>query len=260
MGNLVMNKSFVWIAAILASCFFPGAMLAQSDSAAKPPAAREVIGKFVTALGGKEMLQKHTSQHATGKFEVLAQGLSGNMEIWSLKPNKLLIRIDIPGFGLIENGFDGETGWSLDPASGPKLLAGKELDQLRYEADFYAPLHEEKNFKSMETVETASFEGRECHKLKCVRLSGEEVYEYFDTHTGLLYATEMNQASPLGTMKVVSIAQEYKSYGGMQIATKSVQKMMGLSQTIQLNSVDFDSVSEEIFALPEKIKTLKNKK
>jgi hypothetical protein len=257
-----MRKTFTWIAAILVGVAYllsPAIPAKAAESAGKLLAAREVIDKYVKAIGGREVLLKHNSQHAKGKFEVLAQGLSGDLEVWALKPNKLLIRIDIPGFGTMQSGFDGETGWSIDPAMGPKILAGKELDQLRFEADFLAPLHEEKNFKSMETVETTSFEGRECHKLKLVRLSGDEVYEYFDTKSSLLHATTMNQESPMGAMKVVSIAAEYKAFGGMQIATKTIQRMMGMQQTMQINTVDFEPVSEKTFELPEKIKVLKKK-
>ena len=47
-------------------------------------------------------------------------------EMVQVAPNKMQMMTTIPGVGAIQVGFDGTTGWSVDPMQGPRVLAGKE--------------------------------------------------------------------------------------------------------------------------------------
>jgi hypothetical protein len=225
----------------------------------KLPAAKEVIDKFIKAAGGREAWLKHRSLHAKGTMEMPAQGVKGQVELFLAAPSNHLVKMDIPNMGQIQTGCDGSVGWSLDPIQGPRLLEGKELEQLLAESDFRGPLHDEKSYKSMETIEEAPFEGRPCYKLKLVRLSGEEVFEYFDVATGLSAGTSLKQQTPMGIVPVTQVSSDYKKFGDLLIATKSIQKMLGLEQVITLDSVEFDDVKETVFELPPKIKALLKK-
>jgi hypothetical protein len=243
----------------------PTAALAQaekSDSSpkakapAKLPPAKEVIDKFVTAIGGKEAFAKVTSQHAKGKFELAGQGISGNLEVFAKRPNKLLIKINIAAIGDILRGFDGEVGWSTDAAMGPALMKGKELDQTREQANFDHLLHDEKDIKSMETVEVTQFEGKECYKLKLVTKLNSEVTEYYDTKTGLQVGFVGTQESALGPLVVTSISSDYKKFGDVLFATRVVQKMGPLEQVMIINSFELNKVADSVFDLPAPIKAL----
>jgi zinc protease len=229
---------------------------AAKAAAAKLPPAKEVIAKFVTAIGGKEAYAKINSQYAKGKFEMAAQGIGGNLEVFAKRPNKLLIKINIAAMGDILRGFDGQVGWSTDAAMGPALTKGKELDQTREQADFDHVLHNEKDFKSMETVEITQFEGKECYKLKLVTQSDSEMTEYYDTKTGLLVGTIATQESALGPLVVTSISSDYKKFGDVLFATKVVQKMGPLEQTMTISSFEFNKVADSVFDPPAPIKAL----
>ncbi len=236
-----------------------GAEEPHSSAGAKLPSARAVLDKYIEAFGGRDALLKHDSQHVKGKFELAAQGLKGDMEVWAAKPNRLSIKIELAGFGTIQSGFDGTIAWSVDPAMGPQILKGRQLEQLRHEADFLAALHEDKNFKSMEVLEQIQFENQECYKLKLVRQAGDEVIEFYNVKTGLMAGSIAPQETPLGSIKVTNVTGEYKKFDGLLLATVSTQKMMAINTTITMEAVDFAPVDAKVFLLPDSIKALQGK-
>ena len=229
---------------------------AADEPAKKLPPAKEVIARFIKAIGGREAILKQSSVHATGTFGMPAQGLSGAMEVFAAKPNKLLVKIDITGFGKVSQGFDGKVGWTIDPAQGPMLLKDKMLEQLSIESDFFGTLHDEKNFTSMETVEATQFEGKDCYKLKLVRKSGQETIEFYDVKTALLSGSMSTQESPLGTLPVTNIVGEYKTFGSVKMPTKMSQKIGPAEQVLTIASVENDKVADSEFELPAPIKAL----
>jgi zinc protease len=220
------------------------------------PPAQEIIAKYVKAVGGAEAFAKYKSQSAKGKFEMPAQGMVGEVEMLAARPDKFLMRMNLPGLGQTVSGYNGKIGFSSNPATGPMLVEGKALDQLKDQADYDSALHEPSKFKSMQTLERTQFEGQDVYKVKLVRVTGDVTTEYFDTKTGLIVGTEGVQESPLGPIQVVGTLGDYKKFGGILMATKLVQKMAGIQQVVTLSSVEFDKVPESVFDLPAEVKAL----
>ncbi|MBM3835823.1 MAG: hypothetical protein FJ403_21655 [Verrucomicrobia bacterium] len=223
---------------------------------AKLPPAKEVIAKFVQAIGGKEAYDKIESQHAKGNTELPSLGVKGDVEIFAKRPNKTFVKARIPGIGDLWDGFDGKVAWSVNPVTGPIVSEGNELEQKREQALFNSVLHDEKEYQSMETLEMTQFEGRECYKLKLVRPSGREITEFYDTKSGLLVGFITTQESPVGPMTVTATSGEYKKFGDILVATKITQKVGPVEQSITINSVEFNKVPDSAFELPEQIKAL----
>jgi len=233
----------------------PAAAPKEKSETTLPP-AKEIIAKYVKALGGKDAILKYTSTHVKGAYEIPAQGITGTLEVFAAKPDKLKIKVDLPGLGQILSGYDGKVGWSIDPALGPMVMDGKRLDQLKKEANYYSALHDDNDFKSMETVELTPFEGKDCYKLKLVRQSGDEATEFYDTKTGLLLGIIASQESPLGSMLVTSTASDYKKFGNLLMAAKTIQKVAGIQQVMTVDSVEYNKVADSEFELPAPIKAL----
>lgn len=224
--------------------------------AGKLPEAKEILAKFVKAMGGEAAFAKVKSQHAKGSFQMEAQGLDGDLEVFSARPNKLLVEITIPGIGKMLQGYDGKTGWNLSAATGPILIDGKQLVQMREQADFESALHKPELYKTMETLEETTFEGRTAYKLKLVRTSGTEVTEFYDKQTGLLIGSTLSQETVLGPMTVTNTIGEYKKFGDLMFPTKITQKVGPIEQTMILKSYEFNTVEPSKFDLPEEIKAL----
>jgi hypothetical protein len=255
------------LAAVLAAipAAVPVALRAQAAAtAAQPaaapgaplPAAAEILQRYRTAIGGEAAIKKHTSKVIAGSFEILAQNMKGELKITAAAPDRLRLTISLPGVGDLERGYDGRVGWSLDPAVGPRLLDGKELDELKHSADFYDDLHDPKSYSSMTVVGQNAFEGTDCYEVKLVRTTGFEYTEFFNSKTGLLAGMKMNATSQMGAIPVVQVVSEYKSFGGVLTPTVTRQRMMGLESEMTISSITFDPVDPKAFDLPPAIAAL----
>jgi hypothetical protein len=220
------------------------------------PAATEVLKAFRTAIGGEAAIRKHTSRTLTGHFELPAQGMKGDLTIVAAAPDRMKLTIAVEGLGNLERGFDGKVGYSIDPAVGPRLLEGPELDELKHSADFYDDLHDPSSYASAVVVSRGPFEGEECFEVKLVRTSGFTYHEFFSVKTGLLTGVKMNATSQMGTVPVTTIVSEYKPFGGVLTPTITRQKMMGLESVTTITVVSFEPVDASAFALPDAIAAL----
>jgi hypothetical protein len=224
---------------------------------AELPSARSIIDRHIKAIGGRDAVMAHTSQHATGTFSVPAQGLVGTIEIFgAANPSRAALKVNVPGLGDIASGFDGSHGWSLSPLLGPMLQVGKELEQAKFDADFYGDLRDPKRYRSMKTVEKTTFDKRECYKVSLVRDDGSEDFDFYDVGTGLRAGSTNTRETPMGSMKTTSIEGDYKKFGNLLLATSVVQQIMGVEQKITLATVEFDKVPPTAFDLPDPIKAL----
>ncbi len=236
----------------------PTGALAQAGTSVAQglPTAAVLLERHVAAVGGRQALERPQSSQATGRFEVPAQGIAGSLAINAASPSLLSVTIDIPGIGVIRSGYNGEVGWAMHPAMGPMVMEGRQLDQMRQQADFRDILNSSKYIASRETVEETNFEGRPSYKVKVVTKWDEEYFEFFDKETGLLAGNIRHQESPMGAVEVTTFTQDYTEFGGIKVPTKIVQRLMGQEQRFMIESIEFDSVDPSVFALPEAIRVL----
>jgi hypothetical protein len=239
----------------LGSILITLAMTAAAQTTPLPP-AREILDRFVAAIGGEPAVRAFKSRRATGTYSVPAQGISGAMEVLAAAPDRQLLRISVSGLGEIQQGFDGRVAWLIDPMTGPRLLEGAAYSQMQMDADFYGELHEAKHYAKIETVGREMFEDVSAYKVRLIRPSGEEDFEYFAVDTGLLVGNSVTRMSPMGPMPAVTVFGEYRSFGGVLLATRIVQKVMGIEQVMTIASVEHDKVEASAFALPPAIKAL----
>ncbi len=227
-------------------------------SAAKQdlPPAREIIERSIKEMGGAEAYKKHKSQHAVGTVEMPAQQIKGTLEAYAADPNKMLLKVNLPGVGDITTGYDGSVGYMLNPLTGPMLLQDKMLDQVATQADFNHILHSPENYKSMETLDLVKFEGEDCYKVKTVDKSDLETIEYYSKATGLQRGSTMSQESPFGAVPVSTVISEYKKFDNFLMPSVITQKMSGMEQVMKMDKMEFDTVPADTFDLPKEIKAL----
>ncbi|HUQ81249.1 MAG TPA: hypothetical protein VM076_08935 [Gemmatimonadaceae bacterium] len=244
------------VVALLGAGLAP-AVLAQG--AALPP-AKDLIAKFVAATNAVPVMAKHQSVRTKGRFEMAAAGVAGDLEISQARPNKTIMRINLAGMGAVEQGFDGTTGWSINPMQGPRIMTGKELDAVREESSFGASSRQGPNVASAETVEKTTMNGEACYKVKMTWKSGRETNDCYSIATGLLIASVGKQESPMGSVDVTNLLSDYKEFGGQKIATRLTQQVMGQEQVITITTVDYDAADPAAFEMPAAIKALAEKK
>lgn len=234
--------------------------VAQDAVAEKPtpklPKAEDVIAKFIKATGGKDAWLKHSSRRMKGKFEIPAADLSGPFEAYGAKPNRAVIKLDIPGVGAIRQGFDGKIGWSIHPMLGTSVLEGVQLEQMRVEASFHRELNLAKLYQSVTTIEVTEFDGKKCFKLALMSETSPVFFEFYDVQSGLRRGSQGTAASQMGEMAITNIESGYKKFGGVLVATKTVQKLPMQDVVMTIESIEFDKVDQKVFELPAEIKTL----
>jgi hypothetical protein len=184
-------------------------------------------------------------------------GITGVVDVYSAKPDKSLLKIDLGGIGVVYEAFDGVNGWSVSPMTGPMLTPqGKELEDKRFDSDFYGDLHQEGRYVSMKTLEKTVFEGRPCYKLSLVRKIGGEDIEYYDAETGLQAGAVRTRETQMGAIPVTSIQSDYEKFGNILVPTTLKQTAMGVDQVVKVTSVEFDNVPPSTFDPPAQIKAL----
>jgi hypothetical protein len=231
---------------------------AQQPVAPLPPVA-DVFRKYREAIGGSTAVRKHRSRRTVGRFELTAQAIGGPLEILAAAPDRLRLRMELGGLGRAERGFDGTIGWSIDPGIGPRLLEGRELDELKHSAEFYSELKEPAQFKAATVVERTTFEQKDCYAVNVVRQSGVELTEYYEVGSGLLAGSRMNSTSPMGSIPTIVVVDEYKAFDGVLMPAKVRQRAMGVEWVLTTTSVEHDTVSPEAFSPPPEVAALVRK-
>ena len=223
---------------------------------AKLPSGRSILDKHVAAIGGRQAVLAHKSTHAVGTLAMPSTGLTGALEIYQAQPNKTLLKISLGGVGEVLEGFDGTHGWSLSPMTGPMLLEGKQLEEKRFDSEFYSELRSESRYASVTTLEQVDFEGRPCYKVRLVRKSGGEDIEFYDVATGLKAGSITTRETQMGTVTGTTVESEYRKFGNLLQPTKVVSHIGGLDQVITISSIEYDRVPASVFELPQGIKAL----
>ena len=221
------------------------------------PTGDELYNRYVEATGGKGALQKITSRHVWGSFEVPAQGISGPIEMISANPMKMLTKIEVPGMGSITSGLNGDTGWMMNPAMGPMLIDGLALDQMKQQADVQAMLEPGKYVASRQTTGEAEYGGKPCWVVTVTTKWKESYTECYDKATGYLSATIRKQSTPMGELETTTQYLDYKVFDGIKVATTIRASTMGIEQVIKIDSMSTKPIPDSVFELPAEIKALK---
>jgi hypothetical protein len=257
-----------WLAILLCAGWVSFAADEKPVAAPKPsapaaskdlPTARAVIDRYIEVAGGREAFLKHNSILLKGKTEVAGKEIGGSMMLATAKPNKMVLIVDLAGIP-IKTGFDGKIGWQVNPLTGPSIMEGAELRDVSRQSDFFAILHDDKSFKSMENLGKTEFEGEECYKLKLTYPDGGDITEFYSVKTGLQKGFMGTQESSLGAITATSVNEENKKFGDLLLPSRVTQKMAGagLSQTMVVESVEFDNVPDSMFEPPAEIRALLN--
>ena len=220
------------------------------------PTPKEILERFAKAIGGKEAFAKHNSQHVLGTVEMPAQKLSGKMEVFAARPNKLVLKMSMPGLGDVTTGYNGEVGWMNTAITGPMLLEGPMVEEVKTQADFDHSLHDPENYKVMELLGKEEFNGEECYKLKLVHRSGFESTEFYSVKTGLQRGFIATQRTQFGPVTATTFVSEYKKFGDLYMPSRTMQKASGIETVTTIEEMEYDKVDPRAFELPAEVKTL----
>ncbi|MGE3343579.1 MAG: S41 family peptidase [Vicinamibacterales bacterium] len=220
------------------------------------PQARELVAKYVEAIGGEAAWRTVNSMHARGRMSLPAQNMQGTFEILSARPDRALLRVDLAGLGKLETGFDGTVAWTIDPMTGPSLPKGEQLAEMKNDAQFDSVLHPPELVASMTTTERTQFDGRAAYKVAVKYVTGQSRDEFFDVETGLLLGMEGRTHTDMGSLPVRNVLRDYKQYGPIKQPSVLVQASMGIEQHFSVETIEINTLKDDAFALPAVIKAI----
>ncbi len=245
---------------VIAAIPFQLAPAAEQKKEGILPSARDIMERYSREIGGKAAFEEHKSQHLTGTIEIPAQKIDGKMEVFAARPNKLVMKVSMPGIGDVTTGFDGNIGWMNTGITGPMLLEGKMKDEVATQADFDHTLHDTADYTVMETLGREQFNGEECYKLKLIHKSGFESTEFFSVKTGLQMGFTATQQTQFGPVVATTLVSDYEKFGDLLMPAKTLQKVSGIETVMTIQKMDYDSVDSKVFELPREVKTLVEQK
>lgn len=238
--TIPMLCSFIAVAA-----FAQGGPQKPSDTMAALPSVDQILDKYVQALGGKAALEKVTSTASKGTFDIAAFGASGSAEIWEKAPNKTALRLDIPGFGLVLEGFNGTIAWSQDPQSGFREKTGAELATTKLDADFYKPLKLKQLYPKITVKGKDKVGDKDAYVLVATPAEGAAETWYFDAASGLLARMDLERESPQGKMAVQVYQEDYKDVDGIKVPHTVRQITSAFTIIIKLDEVKHNVAIDE---------------
>jgi hypothetical protein len=204
---------------------------ADAKPAAGLPSSDEILDKFVAAIGGKDAVLKQNSHVMKGSFDIEAMGVSGTVEVYTKAPNKNAVVVTIPSFGVFNQVYDGDKGWSLNPMEGLRELSGGELAAAKRRSDFYTALNYKKNYSKLTVTGKEKVGASEAYVIEATPAEGAPEKLYFDVATNLLVRHDFEAESPQGKIPTESYIEDYKAVDGVKLphTMKQVSPVFSMS-------------------------------
>ncbi len=216
-----MKRIMTVILLSLAMAVAASAQEAKPKADAKPaegmPSADQIIEKYVQAMGGKAALEKINSRVTKGTLEIPAAGMSGTVETYEKAPNKAITIVNLAGFGMIQDGFDGTRAWGDNPMTGLRDKSGMELANAKLEAELHKPLKIKQLYSAVTVKGKEKVGDKEAYVVEATPKEGSVEKWYFDTQTGLMIRTDVTQESPEGKIPTEVYIDEYKEFDGIKV-------------------------------------------
>lgn len=201
------------------------------------PQASVLIAKYVAAINGSAIMNAK-SIVTKGGMSMPSAGINGTVQMTQAGTNQMQMVTNIAGMGDIQAGYDGTIAWAADPMQGPRILSGKELEQIRDESDRRTTVRDPQLFTSMTTVADTTMNGEKCYEVKLVWKSGRETFDCYSAASGLLVGSRSVQTTSMGAVPVITLFNDYKKFGDVMAATKTTMEMMGQQQILTITSIE----------------------
>ena len=251
-----MSMRRQWAGTLVALALLPASARAQAPATDSLPTAQSLVARSVEALGGRTAIEHLPPRWEGSHLEIPAQGISVAVQLF-ISGNRIVTLSEMPGLGAIRSGFDGEVGWAINPALGPQLLDGNQLQQARQSADPLAVLHPERYVAAMQTVEETDFGGGRCYRVRVTTPWGETYDEFFNKETGLPQGSVRQQASPQGDVEITAQIAEYRTVAGVRLPRVIRAAMMGMQIINRVDSTEIRAIPDSVFALPPEVRALR---
>jgi zinc protease len=215
------------------------------------PSVDEILTRYVAALGGRAAISKHSTRISKGTLELVGVTLGGTAESYFKAPNKFLSIINIPDYGEVRRGFDGQSAWISDPLKGIQPLAGQDLSSTQRDAIFYPSLELKKTYPQMTLKGKQDVGTWSAYVIDGSTTDGTVRHMYFDVSSGLLIRADEESDSPQGRDTIQFFFEDYRDVEGVKQPFTVRQVHGKVSFIVRLTEVKWDDpIDDAKFAKP----------
>ncbi|MFZ1518951.1 MAG: hypothetical protein WAU11_09265 [Ignavibacteriaceae bacterium] len=244
---MLLRKSSIIMLAVLFS-ILSNNLLAQDSLEISKQKAKDIIEKYLDAIGGRDALSK--VEDRTTIMRGTAMGQSITLIAKQKAPNKL--RQEIKAGGMEQTVlFDGEKG--MMSAMNQKIeVKDKELEALKIEANMEFMMDPESFGIKLFYEGTEKVNSKDAEKIKMVLPSGLRWFSYFDVESGLKVKDEKELQTQMGLMNQTFTFEDYKEVDGVKYPHKILQSAGGQAIDVSVSSIKVNKgLSDDIFVIAE---------
>ncbi|MET0649526.1 MAG: serine hydrolase [Pyrinomonadaceae bacterium] len=218
-----------------------------------PMSVDELMAKVVEATGGEAALRKHKTMRVVADVDLLHQGVSGEAITYARAPNSYGQEVTLVSLGKkigsMREYFDGAAGGSEGSFLPFDPKTGKELEETRIGADFYAPLNWKTLFKTAEIKKMSKVGDEDAYVVVFTPEKGSPVTQYISAKTFLLLRLDSLATSDTVSMPITETYSDYRKVDGVLIPFQRVQSNPAMGDTVlKIREAAFDvPVPEEAF-------------
>lgn len=210
------------------------------DTPATTPAisADELMAKVIAASGGEANLRKLTSRVVEADLDAVNQGVKGTSVSYAKAPNMTSTETTFLALGkVIGNGFeyfDGTGGAENYTFSQLDTFAGKRLEDVRINADFYGALNWKSNYKTVVVKGSEKVGDEDCWVVELVPEKGTKITQlYSKTSFLLLRQRGVNPSSTSeNSQPYVINFSDYRDVDGVKIPFKTVNESQSMGEIV----------------------------
>lgn len=208
--------------------------------------AREILAKYITAIGGENLIRSITDRITDMKGVV--QGVETDIMFYQKSPNKLCQKITA---GEVEQKtiFNGTRGVKIIGET-VQEISGDDLVKLSFEANMNLILNPEVYGLIPQYKGLNNFDGRKCYTILFTLPNATEWYLYYDFETGLKIRDSKDIITPNGKYQQITEFDDYRDVDGVLYPFKIKQYLGNQMLDFVVESIQVNTgISDDVFII-----------
>jgi hypothetical protein len=224
------------------------------------PSGDSLLQKFIDRSGGAEAYARAQHVSMKGTVELTGRNINGTVTVMQ-EGEKSYTLMDLPGVGPVEEGFDGQTAWSMSALQGPRILEGDEKIAVKRASSLASMASWRDVYKEAKTVGSEDVGGKPAWKVDMVPKEGKAETFFFDKDSGLLVRITTVLGTPVGEIPSETTLTDYRAIDGIQTSFRMEQKAMSQNIVMRFEKIVYNaSIPKGRFDLPASVKAMLDKK